>query len=245
MIPIGIRFGSPDTYITEFVPVQEEVCEENFWKACKITFKEQAYNYTLETCTTPLVKKCDEQTGQRRQQESYGAPPPEPETVCKIWFESECNTTFSQVSESERAWRLEDGLTSRRIVLISTNEIPFQSPIDEEAKPRTWCNKIPRQICAPENCHMEQGEPECREIVLESTVKKPEEVCDLQPTKQCHQVTNLVPHLEQQVVCKDIPKEVCHLRLDNPQVVQRPVTLKWCTKPEVQPSSSYGAPQVT
>ena len=136
---------------------------------------------------------------------------------------------------------------------------PFQSPIEEEAKPRTWCNKIPRQICAPENCHMEQGEPECREIVLESTVKKPEEVCDLQPTKQCHQVTNLVPHLEQQVVCKEIPKEVCHLRLDTPKIVQRPVTLKWCTKPEASasanagegsgygapPPSSYGAPQVT
>ena len=84
------------------MPVQEEVCEENFWKACKITFKEQAYNYTLETCTTPLVKKCDEQAGQQRQQESYGAPAREPETVCKIWFESECNTTFSQVGKAER-----------------------------------------------------------------------------------------------------------------------------------------------
>ena len=84
------------------MPVQEEVCEENFWKACKITFKEQAYNYTLETCTTPLVKKCDEQSGQASygQQASYGAPSREPETVCKIWFESECNTTFSQVGRS-------------------------------------------------------------------------------------------------------------------------------------------------
>ena len=96
---------------------------------------------------------------------------------------------------------------------------------------------------------MEQGEPECREIVLESTVKKPEEVCDLQPTKQCRQVTNLVPHLEEQVVCKEIPKEVCHLRLDNPQVVKRPVTLKWCTKAEqsaggYRAPASYGAPQV-
>ncbi len=37
-----------DTFITEFRPQQEEVCEENFWKACRITFKEKAYNYTLE-----------------------------------------------------------------------------------------------------------------------------------------------------------------------------------------------------
>ena len=28
-----------DTYVTEFRPNQEQVCEENFWKACKITFK--------------------------------------------------------------------------------------------------------------------------------------------------------------------------------------------------------------
>ena len=84
------------------MPVQEEVCEENFWKACKITFKEQAYNYTLETCTTPLVKRCDEQSqSSYGQQASYGAPSREPETVCKIWFESECNTTFSQVGGSK------------------------------------------------------------------------------------------------------------------------------------------------
>jgi hypothetical protein len=37
-----------DTFITEFIPQQEELCEENFWKSCKITFKEEAYNYTLE-----------------------------------------------------------------------------------------------------------------------------------------------------------------------------------------------------
>ena len=37
-----------DTYVTEFRPNQEQECEENFWKACKITFKEVGYNYTLQ-----------------------------------------------------------------------------------------------------------------------------------------------------------------------------------------------------
>lgn len=99
--------------------MQEEVCEENFWKACKITFKEQAYNYTLETCTTPLVKQCDEQPRQQRQQESYGAPARKPETVCKIWFESECNTTFSQVGKPR---------TSMILVKISIPIEPLFSP---------------------------------------------------------------------------------------------------------------------
>ena len=69
---------------------------------------------------------------------------------------------------------------------------------------------------------------------------KPEEVCDLQPSTTCKLVTNLVPHLESQTVCKDIPKEVCHLRLASPRIVKKPVTLRWCTKPKPKPS--YGAP---
>ncbi len=106
---------------------------------------------------TPLVKKCDPPSG-------YGAP--EPKTVCKTWYESECNTTYSN---------------------------------DDARKPQTWCQKVPKQICAPDNCRMEPGEKECHEKTLESTVKKPEEICDLQPSKQCRLVTNLVPHLEPQV----------------------------------------------
>ena len=81
-----------DTFMTEFKPIQERICEENFWKACKITFKEVGYNYTLQTCMTPLVKKCEEPS-----YAGYGAPPPkEPKTVCKTWFESQCNTTYVQ-----------------------------------------------------------------------------------------------------------------------------------------------------
>ena len=79
-----------DTYVTEFRPNQEQVCEENFWKACKITFKEVGYNYTLKSCMRPLVKKCEEPS-----QAEYGAPPKEPKVVCKTWFESVCNTTYA------------------------------------------------------------------------------------------------------------------------------------------------------
>ena len=71
---------------------------------------------------------------------------------------------------------------------------------------------------------------------------KPEEACDLQPSTHCRLVTNLVPHLESQTVCKDIPKEVCHLRLASPRFVKKPVTLRWCTKPKPKPKPSYAAP---
>ena len=36
------------TYVTQFKPSMEEVCEENFEKQCSITFKQQAYNETVK-----------------------------------------------------------------------------------------------------------------------------------------------------------------------------------------------------
>ena len=81
-----------DTYITEFLPSQEQKCEETFWKSCKIDFKEVPFNYSLKQCHTPLVKQCDDYGN-----DGYGAPQ---KTVCRTWFESECNTTYIEVKFS-------------------------------------------------------------------------------------------------------------------------------------------------
>merc|ERR1711935_376513 len=156
-----------ETYVTEFRPNQEQVCEEHFWKACKITFKEQAYNYTLESCMKPLIKKCEEPSYGKP---SYG-PPKEPKMVCKTWFESVCNTTYA----------------------LSQGAAPGSN-----LKPQTWCQKEPRKICAPDYCEVIEGPEECHDKTLTSTVKK--------------------------------PKEVCHLRLAQPKMVKKPITLRWCTK---------------
>ena len=199
-----------DTYVTEFRPNQEQVCEENFWKACKITFKEVGYNYTLKSCMRPLVKKCEEPS-----QAEYGAPPKEPKVVCKTWFESVCNTTYAP---------------SRG------------APEGANLKPQTWCQKEPRKICAPDYCEMVEGPEECHDKLLQSTITRPEENCDLQPSTHCRLVTNLVPHLESQTVCKDIPKEVCHMRLADPKFVRKPVTLRWCTKAKQEEKPSYSPP---
>ena len=97
---------------------------------------------------------------------------------------------------------------------------------EEDPKPSTWCEKVPKKICAPDFCEMVAGPKECHDKTISSTVVKPEEVCDLQPSTQCRLVTNLVPHLVPQQVCKDIPKEVCHLKLDDPRIIKKPVTLR-------------------
>ena len=48
------------TYVTEFFPVQEEICEENFEKNCQITFKKMAVTETVKKCYRPLIKTCGE-----------------------------------------------------------------------------------------------------------------------------------------------------------------------------------------
>ena len=64
------------TYVTQFKPSQEEVCEENFEKECQITFKQQAYNETVRKCYRPVEKVCS------------GEGP----EVCRTVYEASCST---------------------------------------------------------------------------------------------------------------------------------------------------------
>nr|XP_040570516.1 oleosin-B4-like isoform X2 [Lepeophtheirus salmonis]XP_040570548.1 oleosin-B4-like isoform X2 [Lepeophtheirus salmonis] len=66
------------TYITQFSPSQEEVCDENFEKSCQITFKQQAFNETIKKCYKPLEKVCN------------GQGPEE----CRTLYESSCTTKY-------------------------------------------------------------------------------------------------------------------------------------------------------
>ena len=184
-----------DTFMTEFLPSQEQKCEETFWKSCKIDFAEAPYNYTMKHCHTPLMKECDDP---KPAYNPGGAA--EPKIVCQTWFESECNTTVVDAGPNA------------------------------QDKANTWCKKVPKKICAPDNCKMVPGPEECHEKIMVSTIEKPSEICDLQPQRHCRLITRLVPHLMQKEVCREVPKEVCHLGLANPHKVKRPMQLKWCTK---------------
>jgi hypothetical protein len=66
------------TYVTQFKPSQEEVCEENFEKQCQITFKQQAFNETVRKCYKPVEKVCN------------GQGPEE----CRTVYESSCSTKY-------------------------------------------------------------------------------------------------------------------------------------------------------
>jgi len=66
------------TYVTEFKPSMEEVCEENFEKLCSITFKQKAFNETVKKCYKPIEKVCNGQGPQE----------------CRTVYESSCTTKY-------------------------------------------------------------------------------------------------------------------------------------------------------
>ena len=66
------------TYVTQFEPTAEEVCQENFEKICQITFKQEAKEEEVEKCYRPLTKNCNGQG----------------EEICQTLFESSCTTRY-------------------------------------------------------------------------------------------------------------------------------------------------------
>jgi hypothetical protein len=66
------------TYVTQFTPAQEEVCEENFEKTCQITFKQMATEESVKKCYKPVEKVCN------------GQGPEE----CRTVYESSCTTKY-------------------------------------------------------------------------------------------------------------------------------------------------------
>jgi len=171
------------TYVTQFKPSQEEVCEENFEKLCSITFKQKAFNETVKKCYKPIEKVCN------------GQGPEE----CRTVYESSCTTKYVEKQ-------------------------PGKFVGD------TACEKLPVQICGA-GCTFEEGEEKCHDKVIASLVDTPEEVCDLNPQKTCRHVTKLVPKLAPSHECTIVPKETCHLKFSNPEVVREPLQTVWCLDP--------------
>ena len=60
-----------------------------------------------------------------------------------------------------------------------------------------------------------QADPVCSDKVKTGIMSKPVEECDMEPGQVCRQVTKLVPGLQAQEECVQVPKEICSVYEDN------------------------------
>ena len=144
------------TYITDFKPQQEEVCEENFVKNCFIEYKNIASEDTVKFCHTPL--------------ECVGEGPEE----CKTVYESECQTNYHEhdveddvvnceTIQEEKCEDVTQGYSTER----KCTKWPVQKCNNVEKKkvkkysPETNCKKVPRQLCGPSGCELAPGPEFC------------------------------------------------------------------------------------
>ena len=144
------------TYITDFKPQQEEVCEENFVKNCFIEYKNIASEDTVKFCHTPL--------------ECVGEGPEE----CKTVYESECQTSYHEhdveddivnceTIQEEKCEDVTQGYSTER----KCTKWPVQKCDGIEKKkvkkysPETNCKKVPRQLCGPSGCELSPGPEFC------------------------------------------------------------------------------------
>ena len=143
------------TYVTEFTPVQEEVCEENFEKKCQITFKQMAVTETVKKCYRPLMKTCGNEANPsrlrgKRQLAEYGDERDSGSLAdanneqCKTFYESACTTKYVEKQPGKFV-----GDTS--------------------------CEKLPIELCG-EGCRVEEGEEECHDKEIDTLIDVPEEV---------------------------------------------------------------------
>jgi len=150
------------TYVTQFSPAQEEICEENFEKTCQITFKQQAVNETLKKCYRPLEKVCNGQG---------------PE-LCRTVYESSCTTKYIEKQPGKfvgdtnceklpveicgAGCVTEEGAEECHDKVITTLiDVPeetcdlnpqktcrFQTKLVPRLKPTAECTTIPKEVCS-------------------------------------------------------------------------------------------------
>jgi hypothetical protein len=149
------------TYVTQFAPTQEEVCEENFEKTCQITFKQQAFNETVKKCYSPLEKVCN------------GQGPEE----CRTVYESSCTTRYVEKQPGKfvgdtKCEKLpveicgagcvteEGDEECHEKIITSLVDVPeevcdlnpqktcrFQTKLVPRLKPAHECTTIPKEVC--------------------------------------------------------------------------------------------------
>merc|ERR1712180_91084 len=150
------------TYITEFKPTQEEVCQENFQKQCQITFKQQAFNETVRKCYKPIEKVCNGQG----------------EEECKTIYESSCTTKYV---EKQPGKFVGDSSCEKLPVEICGAGCTFEEGPEEcHDKVVASVVEIPEEVCDL------NPQKTCRYTTKLVPRLSPKHECTIVPKETCH-----------------------------------------------------------
>jgi len=149
------------TYVTQFTPSQEEVCEENFEKQCSITFKQQAYNETVKKCYKPVEKVCN------------GQGPEE----CRTVYESSCTTKYV---EKQPGKFVGDTACEKLPIEICGAGCTFEEGPEEcHDKVIASLVDVPEEVCDL------NPQKTCRFVTKLVPKLKPEHQCTIVPKETC------------------------------------------------------------
>jgi len=227
------------SYVTRYEPVQEQHCDEKFRKVCTIDYEQKALQELVEVCTTPFVPDCEE----------------EGEEECRTVYESECITqqvvhqveddvANCQTEQEEKCMEVTEGFTTRQQCdTWPVERCKLEKKLVQKYTPKTACQKVPKEMCAPAGCGIKEGPVQCQDRVKTVIVDNPVEECDMEPLRTCKHITKLVPKLEPTQECVDVPKEICARSKVNPRKVKKPSIQKWCFVPGQNSSLECGQDQ--
>ena len=150
------------TYVTQFKPSVEEICEETFEKQCQITFKKQAFNETVEHCYRPIEKVCN---GQGPEQ-------------CSTVYESSCTTKYV---EKQPGKFVGDTGCEKLPVEICGAGCLFEEGVEEcHEKVLTSIVDVPEEVCDlnPQKI--------CKFVTKLVPKLSPVHECTIVPKETCH-----------------------------------------------------------
>merc|ERR1712106_382666 len=149
------------TYVTQFTPSQEEVCEENFEKQCSITFKQQAYNETVNKCYKPIEKVCN------------GQGPEECQTV----YESSCTTKY--VEKQPGKFVGDTGCEKLPVEICGAGYTFEEGPEECHDKVLASIVDVPEEVCD------QNPQKTCRYVAKLVPSLSPEHQCTIVPKETC------------------------------------------------------------
>merc|ERR1712223_775924 len=150
------------TYVTQFTPAQEEVCEENFEKTCQITFKQQAVEETVKKCYKPLIKECNGQG----------------EDICQTVYESSCTTKY--VEKQPGKFVGDTSCEKLPVEICGAGCVTTEGPEECHDKTITSLVDVPEEVCDlnPQKI--------CKFQTKLVPKLKPAHECTIIPKETCH-----------------------------------------------------------